>query len=220
MKRLRNHGLTLFFFLLFLATLVGQALVGHAAYNQEQQMSGSPTVPLASYLVGPDFSADVAENWQSEYLQFFLLIMLTVWLVQKGSSESKKPGDEGFESDEEQKVGRFAGPDSPRWARAAGWRLGLYSHSLGLLMGVLFLGSWFAQSVAGHAAYNAQREEAGMQAWSWLKYVSEPDFWNRSLQNWQSEFLAVTSMTVFAIFLRERGSSESKKVGSPHEAHE
>jgi hypothetical protein len=219
-KRLRNHGLTLFFFLLFLATLVGQALVGHAAYNQQQQMSGSPTVPLASYLVGPDFSADVAENWQSEYLQFFLLIMLTVWLVQKGSSESKKPGDEGFESDEDQKVGRFAGPDSPLWARAAGWRLSLYSHSLGLLMSLLFLGSWFAQSVAGHAAYNAQREEAGMPAWSWLKYVSEPDFWNRSLQNWQSEFLAVTSMTVFAIFLRERGSSESKKVGSPHDAHE
>ncbi|CAI9405040.1 DUF6766 family protein [Aestuariimicrobium sp. T2.26MG-19.2B] len=220
MKRLRNHGLTLFFFVLFLATLVGQALVGHAAFNQEQMMGGSPTVPLGTYLKGPDFAADVAENWQSEYLQFFLLIMLTVWLVQKGSSESKKPGDEGLESDEEQKVGRFAGPDSPRWARAAGWRLSLYSHSLGLLMGLLFLGSWFAQSVAGHAAYNAQREEAGLPSWTWLKYVSEPDFWDRSLQNWQSEFLAVTSMTVFAIFLRERGSSESKKVGSPHEAHE
>ncbi|KNX38719.1 DUF6766 family protein [Luteipulveratus halotolerans] len=216
MRSLRGSSLTLAFLGFFLLALVGQALVGHAAYNQSEALQGGAQVSLGDYLTGPDFAVDVAENWQSEYLQFFLLIVLTVWLVQKGSPESKALGTEGRESDEEQMLGAYATADSPRWARVGGWRSAWYARSLGWTMGLLFVGSWFAQSVAGWAAYNEERLSAGYAKWSWWEYVRNPDFWDRSLQNWQSEFLAVASMALFAIFLRERGSPESKKVGAAH----
>ncbi|AKU17423.1 DUF6766 family protein [Luteipulveratus mongoliensis] len=215
---IRSSSLSLAFLALFALALVGQALVGHAAYNQDQVMQGSAKVTFGHYVTSADFAVDVAENWQSEYLQFFLLIVLTVWLVQRGSPESKSPGSEGRETDEQQLVGDHARSDSPPWARASGLRGALYARSLGWTMGLLFLGSWFAQSVAGRTAYNEERTSAGMSSWSWWDYVRSPDFWDRSLQNWQSEFLAVASMAVFAIYLRERGSPESKKVGAPHHA--
>jgi Domain of unknown function (DUF6766) len=162
------------------------------------------------------FGADVAENWQSEYLQFFLYIFLTVWLLQKGSPESKPLDQAGLESDKEQKVGAYADENSPAWARARGWRLSLYSHSLGLVMGLIFLGSWLAQSIAGAAAYNEEQLGTLQDPVSWGRYVLEPDFWNRTLQNWQSELLAVASMAILAIYLRQRGSSQSKPVGTAH----
>jgi len=119
---------------------------------------------------------------------------------------------------EEQQVGRFAGPDSPGWAKVDGWRRSLYSHSLGLVMGAIFLGSWSAQFIAGHAAYNSEQIRDLKAPLGWGDYLAAPDFWSRTFQNWQSEFLAVASMVVFAIYLRERGSPESKPVGAPHEA--
>lgn len=215
-RRLRDNSLTLVFLGLFLAALVGQAFVGHAAYNAEQQMQGSETETFGAYVTGPTFLVDVAENWQSEYLQFFLLITLTVWLVQRGSPESKQPSDAGRGSDSEQQVGAHARPDSPHWARVGGLRGQLYSRSLGLVMLVLFVGSWLAQPVTGRLAYNEERESAGLGDLTWGQYVTGPDFWERSLQNWQSEFLAVASMAFLAVFLRERGSPESKPVGAPN----
>jgi hypothetical protein len=160
---------------------------------------------------------DVAENWQSEYLQFTLFILFTVWLVQRGSSESKKPGEEGRESDEKQLVGPHARPGSPAWARVGGWRTSLYSHSLVVVMTVIFVLSWSAQAVAGRVALNEERMRDLLDPLSLPAYLGSPDFWGRTLQNWQSELLAVGSMTVFAIYLRERGSPESKPVGTPHE---
>jgi hypothetical protein len=136
--------------------------------------------------------------------------------VQRGSSESKKPGDEGTESDKEQKIGRHADDDSPPWARTGGWRTALFSRSLGLLMGVLFLLTWAASSVAGWAAYNSEQLGERQDPVTWLGYLSEADFWNRSFQNWQSEMLAVGSMAVFSVYLRQRGSPESKPVGVAH----
>jgi hypothetical protein len=158
----------------------------------------------------------VAENWQSEYLQFLLFIMVTVWLVQRGSPESKEPGEEGGESDEKQKVKEHAEPGSPAWAKATGLRQGLYGNSLGLVMGVIFLLCWLAQSIAGRAAYNSEQLSQLQDPVSWAGYVASPDFWNRTFQNWQSEMLAVASMVVLSIYLRQRGSPESKPVGSPH----
>lgn len=160
----------------------------------------------------------MAENWQSEFLQFFLYLTATVWLIQRGSPESKEPGKQGEESDEDQRVGRFARPDSPRWARAGGWRLAVYSRSLGYVMGAIFLLSWLVQSIAGCVAYNEERLEQLQGTVGWGDYLTRADFWSRTLQNWQSEFLAVGSMAVLAIFLRQRGSSQSKPVGAPHEA--
>ena len=110
-----------------------------------------------------------------------------------------------------------AGPPI-EWARASGPRLWLYSTSLGAVMGLLFLLSWLAQSVAGTSAYNEQQLRQLQAPVSWAGYLTTPDFWNRTLQNWQSEFLAVASMVALSIYLRQRGSPESKPVGAPHSA--
>lgn len=215
-RRVRENALSLTFLVLFLLALSGQAVAGLLQFNDQQVAEGAEPVSLARFVLSSSFAVDVAENWQSEYLQFFLFIMLTVWLVQKGSPESKEPGEEGAESDEEQRIGPHAGPDSPRWARAKGMRLWLLSNSLGMVMGAVFLLSWLAQSVAGQAAYNAERLSDLRDPVTWGSYVTSSEFWNRSLQNWQSELLAVLSMVVLSIYLRQRGSPESKPVGAPH----
>jgi hypothetical protein len=217
MKRfIRENALGLAFGVLFLIVLIAQAFAGHADFNEQQLTDGLPPVSLARYVTSASFGTDVAENWQSEYLQFFLYIFLTVWLLQKGSPESKELDKEGLESDEEQKVGPYAEEDSPKWARASGWRLNVFSNSLGLVMGVLFLASWATQSIAGVASFNEQQLSQRQDPVSWVQYLVEPDFWNRTLQNWQSELLAVASMAILSIYLRQRGSSQSKPVGLAH----
>jgi hypothetical protein len=213
---LRENSLTLAFSVLLLAALVGQALTGEASYNEAASDAGLPTLTLGQYVTSSQFAVDVAENWQSEYLQFLLYILLTVWLLQKGSPESKPLDKAGRESDKEQKLGRHADADSPTWAKSGGWRTSLYSRSLGLAMGTVFLGSWTAQLVAGRSAFNAEQLQDLQDPLGWGGYLQAPDFWNRTFQNWQSEFLAVGSMVVFGIYLRERGSPESKPVGSAH----
>jgi hypothetical protein len=211
-----DNGLSLTFGLIFVLALAGQAFTGHALLNEEQVTHGLPEVSLAHYVTSSAFVVDVAENWQSEFLQFLLFIMGTVWLIQRGSPESKKPGDEGAESDQEQLVGKHARPDSPAWAKAGGWRQSLYGNSLALVMGTIFLLSWLVQSLAGVVAYNDDQATHGEPPISWAEYLVQPEFWNRTLQNWQSEFLAVGCMVAFSIYLRQRGSAESKPVGAPH----
>ena len=215
---LRNNSLSLTFGALFLAALVGQAFAGLADFNNQQVADQLATVSLGRYLTSADFAVDVTENWQSEYLQFLLYIVLTVSLIQRGSPESKKLDEKGRESDEKQRIGRYAGPSSPRWARVGGWRTRLFSSSLGLVMATIFLLCWLVQSVAGWSAYNEEQLEQLRDPLSWLGYVGSADFWSRSLQNWQSEFLAVGSMAVLSIYLRQRGSPESKPVGTSHQS--
>jgi hypothetical protein len=139
-----------------------------------------------------------------------------VWLLQRGSPESKSLNEGGTESDEKQKVGRFADENSPALARRGGLSTTLYSWSLGLVMGAVFLASWLVQSLAGRVAYDEEQLAQLQAPVSWTGYVTSADFWNRTLQNWQSEFLAVGSMAVLSIYLRQRGSPESKPVGSAH----
>ncbi|MEV4764739.1 DUF6766 family protein [Micromonospora chokoriensis] len=217
-KFLRENSLGLVFGLLFVLSLVGQAFAGHADFNQRQLSEGLTPVSLGRYVTSASFAVDVTENWQSEYLQFFLYIFLTVWLLQKGSPESKELDKAGRESDKDQLVGPYATDTSPAWARVGGLRHALFSRSLGLVMGVIFLLSWLAQSVTGVAAYNEQQLGNLQDPVSWGDYLLQPDFWNRTLQNWQSELLAVTSMVVLSIYLRQRGSSQSKPVGAAHSA--
>lgn len=217
-RYLKDNGLTLAFLGLLLAALVGQAFAGVAELNGEQRATGGATLSLVEYLLSSRFAVDVAENWQSEYLQFALYIVATTWLVQRGSSESKKLDQVGTGSDKEQKVGRYAESDSPAWARAGGWRTALYGRSLGFIMTFFFAMSFLAQSIAGWAAFNGQLLERYQDTLSWSDYITSADFWNRTFQNWQSEFLAVASMAAFAIYLRQRGSPESKLVGAPHDA--
>ncbi|MFE9747687.1 DUF6766 family protein [Saccharothrix saharensis] len=219
MKRfLRDNGLGLTFGLLFLASLIGQAFAGNADLNDHRLADGGDPIGFWQYVASSDFAVDVAENWQSEYLQFFLFIFATVWLMQKGSTESKTAERLGAESDRDQLLGAHLKQQSPPWAKAGGWRTKLYSNSLGLVMLGLFLGSWLTQSIAGRSQHNNDQLNTFQDPVSWWDYVLSADFWNRSLQNWQSEFLAIGSIAVLSVYLRQRGSSQSKPVGAPHDS--
>jgi hypothetical protein len=215
---LRENSLSIVFLALFLAALGGQAIAGHADFNDAADRHGDPHMSLARYLVSSEFGTAVMENWQSEYLQFTLMILLTVWLVQKGSPESKELDKAGRESDQAQKVGPYAQQNSPRWAKLGGIRRAIYENSLVLVMGTFWVGTWLAQSVTGMVQYNSERLDHRQDPVSWSHYVTSPDFWENTLQNWQSEFLAVGSMVILAVYLRQRGSPESKPVGTPHES--
>jgi len=217
-RRLRDNGLGLTFSVLFVIVLLAESLVGLADFNGAQAEAGLGAVGYLDYVLSSAFAVDVMENWQSEFLQFLLYIVATVWLVQRGSPESKDPDEVGTESEEQQLVGRFAKPDSPAWARAGGWRTAVFSRSLGTVMGTIFVVSWLAQSIAGATAYSEEQLRDFHDPVSWREYLMLPDFWNRTLQNWQSELLAVASMVVLSIYLRQRGSPESKPVGAPHGA--
>jgi len=215
---LRENGLSLVFFGFFVLAVTGQAFAGWHDFNDQATAHHETTISLGRYLTSSSFGNALLENWQSEYLQFTLYILLTVWFVQRGSPESKKPGEEGGESDEDQRVGTHARPDSPRWARVGGLRTRLYSNSLLIVMGTIWVLSWFGQSVTGWSEYNSDQITHHQPTVNWLGYVGSADFWQATLQNWQSEFLAVGSMAAFSIYLRQRGSPESKPVGAPHSA--
>ncbi|MCC8482453.1 hypothetical protein LMJ41_31855 [Streptomyces globisporus] len=212
----RDNGLSLGFGLAFLLALAGQAVAGHAEFNNQLATDGLAQIAFGDYLATSDFAVDVTENWQSEYLQFFLYIFATVWLLQRGSPESKEMHKAGPESDQDQQMGDHARRSSPRWASVGGIRQALFSRSLGLVMATLFLLSWLAQSIVGVAAYNEQQLRELQAPIGWGNYLSSADFWNRSLQNWQSELLAVASLAILSVYLRQRGSPESKPVGAPH----
>jgi hypothetical protein len=215
---LRENSLTLAFGGLLIAALVGQALVGHALFDHDASAHHGAPVSLGRYLTSSSFGVDVMENWQSEYLQFTLYALLTVWFVQRGSAESKPVDQAGVESDADQKVGEHAEPDSPKWAKAGGWRTALYSSSLALVMGGIWLATWAAQLITGRIEYNANQLDHHLAPLALGRYLGSSDFWDRTLQNWQSEFLAVASFAVFTVYLRQRGSPESKPVGASHEA--
>jgi hypothetical protein len=213
---LKHNGLSVVFLLMFLGSLGGQAIAGHADFNEQQRFHGDPAISVGRYLTSSSFAVDVMENWQSEYLQFTTFILLTVWLLQRGSPESKELDKAGRESDEDQKVGPHADEKSPRWAKVGGIRTKIFENSLLLVMGTFWVATWVAQSIAGVVQYNSDRLDHQLPTVSWLTYLGRPDFWNRTLQNWQSEFLAVGSMAILAVYLRQRGSPESKPVGAPH----
>jgi membrane protein implicated in regulation of membrane protease activity len=217
MRFVRENSLSLCFGVLFALALVGQSVAGHRVFNEEQLAHGDAAVGYGRYLLSSHFGQAMLENWQSEWLQFALFALATVWFVQKGSNESKEPGKTGLETDEQQRVGRHARADSPAWARlGAGFRRRLYENSLVLLMLALFLGSWLGQSLTGWNEYNDEQRQHDEPTVGWATYLARSDFWERTLQNWQSEFLAVGAMAVFTIYLRQRGSPESKPVGAPH----
>jgi hypothetical protein len=217
-KFIREQSLSIFFLAIFLAALVGQAFAGRALQNEEAAAHGGEPESLFEYVTSSDFGNAVMENWQSEYLQFLLFMLATVWLLQRGSPESKELRKAGRESAMEQKLGEHADRDSPKWARVGGLRTALYSNSLLIAMAIIFVGSWFAQSVTGWTDFNADQADHGASAVSWWTYVGSASFWEATLENWQSEFLAVGSFAVLAVFLRQRGSPESKPVGSSHDS--
>jgi hypothetical protein len=215
---LYDNGLSIFFGLILLGALAGQAFAGLHVFNNDAAAHGGGEISIWRYVTSSVFAARVMENWQSEYLQFTLFIFGTIWLLQRGSPESKELGKEGRESDEKQMVGDHAKSSSPRWARAAGLKRFALSNSLLIVMTAIWVGSWGAQAIAGRAEYNSNQLSHLEDPVSLLGYVGSSDFWERTLQNWQSEFLAVGSMVILSVYLRQRGSPESKPVGAPHGA--
>ena len=213
-----ENSLSICFGVLFVATLTAQSFAGQHAFNADQLAHDATPVSWRDYVLSPNFGGAVLENWQSEFLQFTLFILITVWLVQKGSNESKRLDEAGLESDREQKVGSRAPEKAPGPAKQErGLRRFAYENSLLLAMTTIFLLSWGGQSLNNWRAYNDDQREHGESALRWSEYVVNADFWERSLENWQSEFLAVGTLAVFTIYLRQRGSPESKPVGSPHD---
>ena len=212
-----ENSLSLFFFVILAGTLVGQSFAGQHQHNDEELEHGGEPDGWVTYVTSPDFWGAVMENWQSEFLQFTLFIVATVWLIQRGSNESKPPKDAGREPDQKQRVGPHASPESPGWARTRDWRTSLYENSLLLVMTAIFFATWAVQSIANWRTFNQEQRDHGEPTVTWGRYLLDPDFWEKTLQNWQSEFLAVGTMAVFTIYLRQRGSPESKPVGAPHD---
>jgi hypothetical protein len=215
---LRSNGLSIFFLTIFLLAVGAQSYAGWQKYNEDRVSHHEHSISYTRYISSSEFGQAVTENWQSEYLQFVLYFMATIWFVQRGSPESKTWRDRGLQSEEDQALGRYARPDSPSLAqRGAGVLRSLYSNSLLVWMGLIWVASWFAQSVTGWSQYNSDQLAHEQTGTNWIGYIQSPDFWEATLQNWQSEFLAVGSMAIFAVYLRQRGSPESKPVGAPHD---
>lgn len=215
MRRIfRNNGLSIVVSLFFLAFLVGQFLTGHLEHNEDQREHGRPTLSFIEYVGSNHFLEATMENWESEFLQMFAFIVLTAFLYQKGSAESRDPDKEEAVDKEPRKSRK---KDAPWPVRKGGLVLKLYENSLSLAFLLLFLLSFVLHAVGGAGEYNEEQSEHGKtQHVTVLEYMETSKFWFESMQNWQSEFLAVGSMVVLTIFLRQKGSAESKPADSPH----
>jgi hypothetical protein len=210
---LHDNGLSIAMFGLFVVFLAAQSVAGFLDYNATEVEHGRAPVSYASYLGSGDFVEAVFENWESEFLQMGLYVLLTAWLVQRGSAESKDP-DAG--RTDEAGGDERSRPDVPWPVRKGGPVLKLYENSLGIALLGLFALSFALHAVGGAEAYSQEQLEHGGSPVSVLGYLATPRFWSESFQNWQSEFLAIGAMVVLSIFLRQRGSPESKPVASPH----
>ncbi len=211
---LRDNGLTITLLMLFSASLAGQVASGFAAENAERAQHGQADLALWSYLAGGQFLSALFENWESEFLQMWAYVTLTAYLFQRGSPESKDP-DKTAPQDRDPRLDRHKAA-APWTVRRGGLVLRLYSHSLGLVLLALFLISFLLHWInsARHAADDALAH--GAKAPSFVGYLANPQFWFESFQNWQSEFLSTAVLILLAIWLREKGSPESKAVADPH----
>jgi hypothetical protein len=213
-RMLRENALSLVLFALFLISIAGQIGFGLGAYNQEQLERGARAISLGAYLTRGHFLEALFENWESEFLQMGLFVWLSAVLVQKGSAESK-PLDEPEESDQDPRAQRSQ-PDAPWPVRRGGVVLWLYERSLAIAFTLLFAGSLAAHAWGGLRLENEQRVQDGLPEQSLFDFVSSSQFWYESFQNWQSEFLSVFAVVVLTIFLRQRGSPQSKPVAAAH----
>lgn len=211
---LRDNGLSLVLFAFFLAFLVAQSVAGWRTYNQDQQDHNQPQVGYGAYLTTGHFIGSVFENWESEFLQDGAYIFLTVFLVQKGSSESKDPDkDEAVDADPQLAQND---PQAPWPVRRGGAWLSVYKNSLLIAFTLLFVFSFVMHAIGSTSEYNQQQIAHGSAPVSVIEFIGTSEFWFQSFQNWQSEFLAVFSIVVLSIFLRQQGSPESKPVAAPH----
>jgi len=214
MHWVRDNGLTLVLLALFLASDTGQLLTGWTSNNQELSEHARPALGLGGYVVSGAFLSTLFENWESEFLQMWAYVMLTAYLFQRGSPESRDPGEVAPQDRDPREDARR--PDAPWPVRRGGLVAKLYSHSLGMTLLALFVASfalhWLnsARAAAERAAAHHQPPPAA------ASYLGDPEFWFESFQNWQSEFLSTAVLIALGVVLRERRSPESKPVGDPH----
>lgn len=211
---IRDRALTLTLMAMFLLFLAGQLFTGLAEYNDEQAQHGQPAVAMSGYLATGHVWEALFENWESEFLQMAVFILLTTFLIQKGSPESRRPGARELVDTDPRDFGDD--PDAPWPVRRGGWVLRLYEHSLGLAFVLLFLLAWVGHALGGFAEYAADLRVHNQPSPTLMQYLKSARFWFESFQNWQSEFLAIASMVWLAVYLRQRWSPESKPVHAPH----
>jgi hypothetical protein len=205
----KRNGLSIVLVACMLASLAGQVVMGRSVHNDERAELGAAPLGWMAYLGSGHFVAATFENWESEFLQMGMYVLLTVSLRQKGSAESR-PLDK---SEEEERI--EPGP-TPWPVRAGGmWRT-LYGHSLAIAFAVLFAVSFSLHLDGSWRRENAERELKAEPAVSLMEYAKQTEFWFESFQNWQSEFLAVTSLVLLSIWLRQNNSPQSKPMQAPH----
>lgn len=211
---LRNNGLSLVLLALFAVFLGGQSYTGWQVENTDREEHDKPPLAYTAYLQSGHFIEATFENWESEYLQMGAYVLLTVFLFQRGSSESKDPDNP--EQDTPDPEQERQDPEAPWPVRQGGLALKLYENSLSLALMLLFVGAFVMHAIGGTWVSNEERTLHGEAPQTVWDFMHSTDFWFQSFQNWQSEFLAVLSVVVLSIWLRQRGSPESKKVADPH----
>jgi hypothetical protein len=210
----RFNGLSVTVLSVFLVLLIGQCLTGWQSHNEERHRAGASKLSLTQYLSSGHFGEATSENWESEFLQMAAYVLLTVFLRQKGSAESKSfSGDEPVDRDPRFDRNK---PNVPLPVRRGGLLLKVYEYSLTLAFFVLFLAAFAWHVVGGLRLENDERALDGLPPIGFTEFLSSSEFWFQSLQNWQSEFLAVAAIVLLSIWLRQRGSPESKPVSAPH----
>lgn len=210
---LRNNALSLSFLFLFIFSIIGQVYFGIEEYNKELTQDGGVAVSLSEYLSSGHFIQSTFENWESEFLQMALFVLLTIVLMQKGSSESK-------DFDKEEDVEREPDPNrkgAPWPVKAGGWILAVYKHSLTIALLLLFAISFVLHFYGSIKDENVQLALKGKPLETASEYITDSRFWYESFQNWQSEFLSVFAIIVLSIYLRQKGSPQSKPVDAPND---
>ncbi|WP_161880492.1 DUF6766 family protein [Deinococcus alpinitundrae] len=205
-----ENALSIVVFSCFLLFWLAQALTGWANFNEDQLPHHQTAVPFLQYLKSSEFWSATAENWESEFLQMGVYVILTIYLKQRGSADSNPYPDE--DTDEKP----LDPAQAPGPVKRRGWILALYRNSLSLTLLTLFGGAMLLHAVASHHVFNHEQQLHGEHPVSFLTFLGKPDFWFQSFQNWQSEFLAIGTLVVLTIFLRQIGSSQSKAVEAPH----
>ena len=214
MRWVREHGLVLMNVALFAIFLTGMTITGWQVSNDEALQHGASAQGLGAYLASGDFWEAVSENWESEFLQMASYVAFTIFLFQKGSSESKPIGKPAPQ-DEDPRNHR-TDPDAPWPVRRGGWVLVLYENSMLIVFAVLFVAAFVTHAISGAAAYSQEQVQHGMPGVTPIEYLGTSQFWFESFQNWQSEFMVVALLAGTAVYLRQRGSGESKPVHAPH----
>jgi hypothetical protein len=209
---LYRNGLSVVFITLFVVTLIAQVFFGWKQHNNDLLEEGIMPIVFQQYLMSGHFISSTFENFQSEFLQMSLYVILTISLRQIGSAESK-------DLLQKEEVDREPDPfrkDAPWAVKRGGWRLFIYERSLSIAFVVLFAVSWILHFYGSYTDHNEKRSFQGQPALRVMEFLKEPDFWFETFQNWQSEFLSVASIVVLTIFLRQKGSPESKPVDASH----